>query len=161
MLPERWRIWVAVVKPGVLAEGVRDAVCLSDPSLCRALYLLGICWDVASENLCVLQSFTGTERGSWCLKPRGKSYLPGAALKHSGLNSFATDFLKSTSGEGGELSGFHAARAPRLQLHQPNRAGSPPSVGDFPVPSLVAGLFLPPSGRHMETCRIKLQICSL
>lgn len=43
---------------------------------------------------------------------------------------------------------------------QPSHAGSPPSVGDFPVPSLEAGLFPPLPGRHMETSRIKLQIRS-
>jgi len=48
-----------------------------------------------------------------------------------------------------------AARAPLPQQH----LAVP--MGDFPVPSLVARLFPPLSGRHMETGRIKLQICSL
>ena len=55
VLPEGRRIWAAVVKPGVSAEGVQDviclSVCLSDPSLCNASCLLVSCWDITSKNL--------------------------------------------------------------------------------------------------------------
>lgn len=54
VLPEGQRIWAAVVKPGVSAEGGLGRhllVCLSDLSFCRAWCLLVSCWDVTSENL--------------------------------------------------------------------------------------------------------------
>lgn len=57
VLPKGQRIccWLAVVKPGVSAEGVQDAiclsVCLSNLSLCHSSCLLASCWNITSENL--------------------------------------------------------------------------------------------------------------